>query len=505
MPTTVTFDQIPAGELVPFAYFEVKPSPSPFSDSLKVLLIGNRMAGGAATNNVPYLLSGNEANRLFGAGSMLAAMYRKAKMNAPYVEYWGIGLAPELGATAAAASILVSGDMLSSGAINVWIGGQKINVPVAKGDLAATVAGRIKDKINKLPTMPVTAAIQSSHPARIDLTCKWLGASGNVIRVEYGTFGAYNQIANERLTIDIAGKLQGGVGQPQVSAALFAIKEMDFDVIVAGPQTNSGMLDNLDAHYNEVSGRWSPSLQLYGHAITAADDTVSNNVTLCASRNGPHVSMIPVTNTPSPPYEWAAAVGAIVGQHMGQPPECSRPLQSLPILGCEPSRNNADWYSHDEKSALLNAGVSAWDVMTDGSVRISRIVTMRKTNDWGDPDGSWRNIETLFQNMFYTRSLRAYLTGTYGRCALTDKPTGIDGFTSPTELREGVIHHYQQMQDLGLVEHAEVFANVLVVERDALDANRVNMKVPIDVVNQLNVLAVGVESNLQYDASLLAA
>ena len=51
---------------------------------------------------------------------------------------------------------------------------------------------------------------------------------------------------------------------------------------------------------------------------------------------------------------------------------------------------------------------------------------------------------------------------------------------------------------LGVTENPDIFAQYVVVERDAVDANRVNAYLPVDVVNQLRVFAANVTTFLQY-------
>ena len=50
-----------------------------------------------------------------------------------------------------------------------------------------------------------------------------------------------------------------------------------------------------------------------------------------------------------------------------------------------------------------------------------------------------------------------------------------------------------------MFENYETFKSLIVVERDEVDANRVNTYLPLDHVNQLRVLAVNATSFLQFD------
>jgi phage tail sheath gpL-like len=111
----------------------------------------------------------------------------------------------------------------------------------------------------------------------------------------------------------------------------------------------------------------------------------------------------------------------------------------------------------------------------------------------------------MFQAQYFVRQMRAAITGAYPRAALTNVPAGINGFTSPQQITQLLIHEYQRMANMGLVENASLFSAYLVVERDAVDPNRVNILMRPDMVNQLRVVATLVETHLELDAEQLAA
>ncbi|MGE3918938.1 MAG: hypothetical protein AB7F78_24895, partial [Hyphomicrobiaceae bacterium] len=69
------------------------------------------------------------------------------------------------------------------------------------------------------------------------------------------------------------------------------------------------------------------------------------------------------------------------------------------------------------------------------------------------------------------------------------------------------IHDYRRMAALAVVENPELFAESLIVERSAQDANRVDAYLPVDVANQLRIFAANTTIYLQRQrqAPLLAA
>ena len=131
--------------------------------------------------------------------------------------------------------------------------------------------------------------------------------------------------------------------------------------------------------------------------------------------------------------------------------------------------------------------------------------TLRKTNVYGDPDVSWADAITMFQTQYFVRSMRAHIQSTFPRCALTDVPTGINGFASVQQIATAILHNYRMLEGAGLVENFGLFAQYLIVERDLYDRNRVNCLMRPDMVNQLRVVAALVETHLQIDIGALEA
>lgn len=501
----IAFEQIPESTLVPLWYAEVVPGFSPVNSTLKVLLVGHRCAtgfglpAGSGEDLTPYILSSSNVNDLFGRGSMIAAMYRAARRNAPFVELWGIAAVPDGGGVQAVGSITVSTIPTQNGTINMLIGGERFQCLVKSTDTKASLALRMQKLLNKSPGLPVKAVINGVDPAKIDLTCRWAGASGNRIQITSSVFGYNNWESRQLLTIV---QLATGAGTNLLTPVFAAIGDQPFDVISVGFAANSTLLNEADALMDGVSGRWSPYRQLYGHVIMTEFTDYSGLITLGTPRNGPHVSVMGVNFSLSPTWQWSAAISAVIAQHFAAPPELSRPEQTLELVGILPPNNPTNWFDIEERQALLEQSISTFKVDPDRTVRLDRLVTTYKTDVWGDPDGSWRDAVTMFQTMYFVRSMRAAIRGAFPRAALTDTDTGIPGFASPGTIKDVFIHNYRNLESVGLVENTLLFAEHLIVQRNSINANRVDAYMPIDVVNQLRTVAALVETNLEFDKTL---
>lgn len=487
----IAFPSIPLPFLPPLYYADIVPGQAPFSASLKCLLIGQKNHGAPGQENVPIILSGSEAERLYGRGSMLARMYARARDNAPFAEFWGMAVPPQDGAIAAQGAIKVLSDPTIAGILNLSIAGYRIAVPVSVGT-AANQALRVRGAINAATNCPVTAAIDGGDSSRVILTCKWRGQMGNQIRILKGSFGVQNSIDNLFQITGMTG-VTVGVGAMVLTTGLGALGNRRFDVF-ASP-ARPGNSDFMDG----ISGRWSPLQQLYGHWFTSINNSFSGLITTGLTLNDPHLSILGTFDSPTPAWEWAAAYAAHATAHWAEPPELSRPLQTLKLRGVEPPWNRANAFSIAEQQSLLDAGISTYIPDDAGDVHIGRVVTTRRVNDWGDPDPSWRDAVTMFQTMYFARRMRAAVTGAFPRAALSTRDTGIPGFASPPRIKDLYIQEYMKMQKQGLVENSELFAQSLVVERNANDPNRVDSLIRPDFVNQLRIVANLIETHLELD------
>lgn len=493
----ISFPAIPLPFLPPLYYADIVPGASPIQMQLKLLLIGLRRTGaGVGGNNIPYILSGSEASRLFGQGSMVAAMYAKARAQAPYAEIWGMSLGMGDGAVAAQGSITVPSAPTGSGEVMLRIAGYLVRVAV-RPDSASFQAQRIRNAINGTPVLPVTAAIDPGDETKVILTTKWTGGTGGWIWLEKSFPGLPQPLASTWQIVNMGG-VTAGSGSALQSEGLAALGGQRFDVIASTRGLVS--VPGITAFMDGIGGRWSPSQQLYGHWFTAIPGTLATLVTAGESVNDPHLTTISMPGAPqSPPWEVAAATAAVATLHWSEPPELSRPLQTIKLREIvAPPQGKA--FTAGEQNSLLFAGISTMNVNDAAELTIGRLVTGRRLNDWGDADPSWRDAVTMFQTMYFARRMRQAVTSTFPRAALTTRDTGLPGFASPGAIRDLYIHEYKQMEALGLVENSEAFAEALIVERNANDANRIDSLIKPDLVNQLRVVANLIETHLELDA-----
>lgn len=502
----LAFEQTPADILLPLFYAEVTSAQEPVPASLKMVLIGHmnktNFAPGTALLNTLYLLTRTDANTLFGVGSQLAGMYEAARGNSRWTEIWGIAIPEDVDAIQATGTITVSSapSATKNGVLGIYIGGRYVNLKVKSTDTANTVAANLTKRINQAGlTMKATVSTNV-----ITLTCRWAGSTGNELSVTYvgphgrrSANGPEPRLAKQLLTFVQPG---GGAGEYAPPATYAALDSRGFDVYVI-PYTSGPTLDASQNFMDGIAGQWSPGRQYYGHVFTAMKGPLSTLQNWGDGRNDPHLTILGMWKSVMPTWEFASALGAVASAHWANPPELSRPLQTLELRGMFVGSDDDESFSPEERELLLQSGISTFHVDDDTTVHLDRVRTLRKTNAYGDPDASWADAITMFQAMHFVRAMRAAITGAFPRAALTTQPSGIPGFASPAMIKLVIMNTYRRLQTLGLVENYDLFVQYLEVQRDEVDRNRVNCLIRPDFVNQLRVVATIVETHLELTAN----
>jgi phage tail sheath gpL-like len=490
---TVAFNAIPGNLLVPFTYFEINSGGSPYEGQSRLLLIGQKLASGSAVANVAVgpVQSEREVMQLAGVNSMLVEQYRIARRNAPFQPIWIAPLADPAG-TAASGTITINTAPGVPGVAVFKIAGERITMQVNAGDTATNIATNLAAVINASGlVVSATAAA-----AVVTVTARHVGTLGNNLIVALKT-DEPNILAGNTTVVAMA----GGTGVPALATLLANLGDDEFDWISA-PYADTVSLNSMRDFLSDTSGRWGPMQQLFGHYTTASFGNLSTLVTLGNGRNDRHVSIMGTQASHSAPWRWAAALAAQEAAHLTDAPELSRPLHSLVLEGIEPPADRSLWWDKDDRQALYVDGISGYRVTQDGLVQIDRVVTTEQVNAAGVPDATFRNVETLAQMMFTARYFRVAVSNAHGRQALADEnPDNVAEITTPRAVRNTLIHTYEELVSLGVLEKAALFARFVVVERDQNNADRLNAYLPVDVVNQLRVFAANVTTFLEYQAA----
>jgi len=500
---TVAFNNMPGDIRVPLFYAEVNAGVPPYSGLSRQILMGRALASSPLAALKPQNIGSADPNYLAGRGSMLADMIAWARAGNATGELWVMNVGDPLGGVAAGGAIAITGTATQSGLLVRYIAGERYAVPVALNDTAATVATNLVAKItagysrfNRRMGAPVIAAVDGQTAGKVNLTAPHVGSEGNGIRIETGLVG--DEIEVPGLTVAIT-PMSGGTGEVDMAAALAALGSTAFDWICAPYASVTQLNAARDFLSDSGSGRWSPTVGLDGHYITANNGNLSAQTTLGATRNDRHASIIGCLNYPHPLWSIVAGVGGLVafsknlGRSLTEAVEIARPLQTLVIQGLLPPKALTDRWALADRDSLYHNGISALTVNADGTVAIDRILTTYQTNAYGSADITFLGVETIAIAAYVKRYLKLIVTSTYPRCVLKDtNPNGTQGVVTPTQIQSTLVHAYTQLCNVAcLVEKPALFAKYLIVERSS-DPNRINAYLPTDVANQFNVFAANI-------------
>jgi phage tail sheath gpL-like len=503
--STIPFNQVPTNIMVPFFWGEFNSGGSPYENFPRPLLIGQKLSSGAATAGVPYgpIESHADAIKQFGAASMLVAMYDKAAAAAPLQPFWALPLADPSGAAAAGSISFTAAGVTGAAVLDIM--GRQVTFQVNSSDTGAMMCSNAVAAINALnganalpgSNCPIVASIDGTTASKCDLVCSQIGALGNGLEV---IIDAGPNVLNSTNTTIVA--LTGGSGTPDLATPLANLGSVQYDWL-ASPYADTTSLNEVRTFLSDATGRWSPSQQLFGHYTTAyLGVSLSTLVTFGNGRNDQHVTIFGGFGSgasPSPAWEVAASLCGIEILHLADPPELSRPLQTLQLPGILPPRDQTTWWTVASRQSLYTDGIAAGKVTVDGICIIDRMVTTYQQLASGVPDQTFLDIETMAQGMYAMRYLRVQVTTRWGRSAFADNdPNNNPNVATPAKITTTLIYAYNDLCALGVAQHPELFAQYLQVQRNLLDPDRGDGYIPINVIGQLRVFAANVTAFRSY-------
>lgn len=486
----ISFDSVPTNIRVPFMYAEFNNANAvqgPDQQPYKVLIMGQMLAAGTATALVPVrITSAAQAQTLFGEGSHLHGMALAHFANNTMTETWVIPVADASG-TQATGSIAITGPATASGTLALYIAGRRIAIGVTSGDSATTIGDAIAAAINGATGAEALPCTAVNTTGTVAITARHDGTIGNEINIRHSHLSDESLPAGVGVTITA---MASGATDPTLTSAIAAMGDEWYNCVAFG-WTNSAALTAIKA---EMADRFGPLRMIDGRFFVSKNDTHGNLGTFGDAHNSQHMIVMHSRLSPMPAYEWAAALCAVDSYYA--PIDQARPLQTLEIkapAGVYLAPKKADLFTFEENNLLLYDGVGTFYVDADGSVRIQRVVTTYKTSALGAPDVSYLDIETL-QTLSYLRyDFRNFFTRKYPRHKLADDGTRYgrgQAVMTPKLAKAEAINRFRQWEELGLVENIDQFKEDIIVERNAVDRNRLDFMLPPDLVNQLRVVGV---------------
>jgi phage tail sheath gpL-like len=481
---------IPSGIVAPLLAFDVE-SGGQFQSENRMILLGHGLAAAAlAADTIALCGSVEDARYLAGAGSMLESMFIRTRRNAPAQEIW-LGRVTDTG-TAEVRTITVGTVPATGGQGVLQIAGEAVSVSIAAGDSANAVASALAAAINAYInpvtkiSLPFTATVATNV---VTVTARHAGAYATGI----GVYIPVLEGANAFTGVLTFATTTAGAGTPDVAAVLAAMGDDSFEVVVSafGDDTNRTKLDDF---HSAVSGRWSYAQQLYGHVFYPKTGTTSQLATSALARDSWHVTMIPLFSAGGmarPDYEFVAAVVGRIASFLdgGSDGRVSVNQTGLVVADMIAPRDRDYWPDYATRDSLLKNGVSTWKIDRSGNVLIDKIITQQQTTN-GIPDTALRDIQAVYQVTYALKYYRASLFYEHSNKAIVDdNPANLDALVTPTDIRGTLVNSTIELSQSGVLEASTTVLDQIAVTRNADNPNRVDIVLPMDRANPLDIFA----------------
>ncbi|WP_288063707.1 phage tail sheath C-terminal domain-containing protein [Herbaspirillum sp.] len=490
---SISFNQIPVNLLTPGQYVEFDNSKAinaPVNMPQRILLIAQSLATGIAPANAPYQISSKDGGvAAFGRGSIGASMVGSIFDVTDTIETWVVAVPDNGAGTAASGTITITGAATQGGTLNLYIGEDAVQVAVSTTDTPTTIAAALAAAINAMPDLVVTA---SSNVGVVTVTARHKGALTNDLMMQLNYY-PLSQQTPAGLGVALV-QLSGGTADPSIATALSNIGATQYNNIIMcfNDAPNMALMEN------ELNNRWGPLLQNDGQCHNGLRGTVGSLNAALSARNNSHIATwtCETGGEPGPVWEKAALAGALAAYYLGIDP--ARPLQTLALPNRLPAPANKR-FTRAERNNILSYGGATTVVDNGGNVVIERAVTNYKTNAAGLVDPSYRDVETMYTLSLMRYQVRARIAQRFPRYKLANDGTQAapgQALVTPQDIRAELIALALDWVDAGLMEDIDQFKSDLLVARNAADVNRVDVRLPPNLVNQFRIFAAQIQFRL---------
>lgn len=461
----ISFSQLPSSIRKPGKYVEFNASLAVRtlpSNAQRLLIVAQSLATGTAPAGVPVaVFDDGAAATLFGRGSHAHLMVRAAIGAYRYARITVLPLADAVGATAASATVTLTGTATKAGSIAIQVGDRSAILAVPVGETAAQATTRLLALLAQQVDWPVVAAAKVDA---ISITARNAGTIGNDL-----VLSAISGVAG--LTVATTA-MAGGLIDPDLEVALATVFKSSDEIIVS-PFANTVALKALRTHLAE---RGNAIEQRGAVGVYATTGTLAAATTLAASVNHERITAALLPGTSTPAFELAAIYAAVISSEE----DPARPLNTLALTGVDVPPLSARLSRMEQEACLVN-GVTPLEVGPGETVQIVRAITTYTLDPQGITDIAWLDLTTIRTMDYVRKSVRERLSLRFPREKLSAR-------TAP-RVRSEILDVLNKLEELEIVEEVKANASGLIVERDSQDPNRLNARIPTDVVNGLHVLA----------------
>jgi len=476
MPSpNIAFDTIPSSIRKPGKYIEfntrlaVRTLPGNLQ---KTLIIGQRLSSGSVTSDATLIdiFSDIDAAVAFGYGSIAHLMCSAAIKANRYLSLQCIALVDAVAGTLATQTLTITGTPGAVGVLTVAIGDQTVQIAVATTDTATTLATSLVAQIAKQNTLPITSAAVAGV---VTLTAKHKGTLGNSIKVSATALAGTLPISG--LTVAVAVGVTGAT-DPVIATALATVFSAGHNIIISA-WNDAINLTALRTHLDSVSG----ALELRGAiGIYGWTDTYALAIARASAINSGRIACCFVPAGYENSYEIAAAFGSVVASEE----DPARPLNTLALTGvlANPLANRS---SRTEQEGCLYNGVTPTEVGPGDKVQIVRAVTTYTVDANSITDISMLDLTTIRTLDYVRKAVRERIALRFPREKLSSR--------TAAKVRSEIIDVLYKLEELEIIEGVDDNLTGVIVERDSQDPNRLDAKIPTNVVNGLHIFAARID------------
>lgn len=471
----ISFNNIPNDVLAPFFGIEFKSSGNNYPAPAFALLVGQKLSTGSAANRSVTIVGDKQEDALFGRGSMLAGMVKAFKKNYPTATPYVYALDDPAGGAKATATIAVAtATATASETLRFEIGAREVVVNVLSGQSDSTIKTAIINAINADLDSPFEAV--SATTSTLTVRFKHLGIIGNGIKIK--------KLNTTTLTYTIA-NLAGGTGAIVLTGREADIPENILFNFLGFPYFDSTNLDFYKSLLSSVNGHWAYLEDQYGIAVTIAQDSLAN-LTSTTLKNDEHTVVLayPANGTNTPLYEVLAGAVAQLHLKLSSPPTISNALTNVNIEGVKSDAT----FVFSDRNALYAYGYSPVKLNRNGEVEFDRVITTYLTDNNNVADTTYKDVQTIAQLQYASRYYRNRLQAQFSQTFITNETIAL--------MRSEISNILRELETLNVFENVEEAIKNMIIERNATNSRRIDVKFTPEHVMPLLQTATQFESKI---------
>ncbi len=484
----IALETIPPVVRTPGSFGEANPQPATIpSRTFRLLLVGlsdEAIADDDLPDGPVQMITPEDGFTTFGNDSVVGHQVEAAFANDRNSEIWALGVKETAGAVATHTITWTTGPATGPGVYHFVIGNRDYRVAIADADDDATGAAATAAAVNADPRALVTAL---SALGVTTLTVKQKGEYGIDIGV--------------RLDLKRTTKAPGFTTDPAIAAGVAGtwVDHTAAQVLTAmGSRQYNNIVWLLDDSAEiaemeiELDKRFGGMEQKEGVLFIGIVGDSAALLSATTTRNSPFSVLVPNDSSDTPPWIAASIMAAINAQVASADPALQK--TGLPAIGFRtPFAESTVYNDRDTRDTLLENGVSTWKIRNDGTVEAERVVTTSRERN-GVADDTYFDINPVEIFGLLRAEWNSTIAFKHGRKKLGDENGQYDPgqpIVTVKTLKGDHLMLAQSWERRGLIENgtAQSFVDGLIFVRNDTDPNRVDGITPVNLMNQLRVVA----------------